>query len=116
MVKLYLGSCDELSSADVVDGVCDYLTSKLNRNELFIYAPLGKQNGDIICRNYAVARNIDHEFLKPRQMSKREIMEQCDYAIVFNSHNDSDAGHANGVDCTLKDLSTFIKKKLVEVA
>ena len=115
MVKLYLGSCDELSSREVIYGVCDFFTRNLNRDDLLIYAPLGIQNGDIICRNYAVSRNIKHIFLKPREMSQKEIMEQCDYAIVFNSHRNTDAGHANGVDATLGDMGRYIKTKIVEV-
>ena len=115
MVKLYLGSCDELSSKEVIYGVCDYFTRDINHDDLFIYAPHGIQNGDIICRNYAISKNIKHEFLKPLEMSTKEIIEQCDYAIVFNSHRPTDAGHSNGVDVTLGDLSKYIKNKIIEV-
>lgn len=115
MVKLYLGSCDELSSKEVIYGVCDFFTKNIDYNDLFIYASLGIQDGDINCRNYAIENSVGYEFLKPLEMRTKEIMEQCDYAIVFNSHRPTDDGHSNGVDVALGDLARYIKTKIVEV-
>ena len=117
MVKIFIGSCHELIEQKIVTGVCDYFINKfnLNRDDLFFISPLGVQLGDDLCRHYIDSNHFPRQLLRPLAMAEPRVMQECDYAIVFNSHRDTDGGHYNGVALSLPNLVVNIKNKVVEV-
>jgi hypothetical protein len=117
MVKIFIGSCHELISKKIITGVCDYFINKfnLNRDDLFFISPLGIQLGDDLCKSYIDSNHFPRQLLRPLTMAEPRVMIECDYAIVFNSHRDTDGGHSNGVALSLRNLVTSIKNKVVEV-
>ena len=117
MTKIYLGSCHELIDQKIIDGVCDFFIKEygLDKNDLFFYSTNGIELGDVLCLNYLNKNDFPRKLLRPLDPSRRSIMTQCDYSILFNSHRKTDAGHANGVTYSLPDLAMNIRKKIIEV-
>lgn len=116
MIKILIGSCHELIEQKIIDEVCDYFinTFGLNKNDLFFYSTNGTELGDNLCENYLNKNGFPRELLPPMKTNLR-ILRECDYAIVFNSHRDTDAGHSNGVAYSLPYLVTNVKYKVVEI-
>lgn len=118
MEKIFLAACHELIDQKIVSGVCDYfINSKFNldRDNLFFFSTLGIQLGDDLCKHYISVNHFPRQLLRPLELGEPRVMQECDYAIVFNTHKDSDGGHSNGVQRSLPNLVTNIKKKIVEV-
>lgn len=106
---IYLASYGDFSDTKLLKLICDYFTKNISHDDIKFIAPLGGKNGDIICRNYVVLNDLKHEFLKPSQMDKPNVLEQCNHAILFNN------GISKGIQISLKTLPLYVRGKIVEV-
>jgi hypothetical protein len=116
MIKIIIGSCHEIVEQKIIDNVCDYFIDNfgLNKDDLFFFSTNGNELGDILCEAYLNKNNYPRQLLPPMSTST-STMQECDYAIVFNSHRDTDAGHSNGVAYSLPYLVMNVRKNVVEV-
>lgn len=107
--NIYLASYGDFDNYQLLKIICNYFTKNINHDDITVFAALGGKNGDIICRNYIIKNNLKHEFLKPSQLDKPNILQKCNHAIVFNN------GKSKGINISLKLLPRYISGKIVEV-